>query len=112
MKFWRPDTRIHLNQRPIDREDPDAARNAVEYELPTGFSDKAKRFWEYLEGAAFIFSAHGKLIVTDESLELTDGGDGTRENPIRCIRGSFEDWDALERWLEAEYDAAIAEGWL
>ena len=112
MKFLRADTSIYLDPRPIDRDDPDAARTAVGYDLPTGFSIKAKRFWKYLEGAAFIFSAHGKLIVTDESLELTSGGDGTRENPIRCVRGTFDDWDALERWLEAEYDAAIAEGWL
>ena len=50
--------------------------------------------------------------MTDESLDLTDGGDGTPENPSRCIRGSFDSWDALERWLEAETDAADAEGWL
>ena len=112
MKFWRPDTRIHLNQRPVDRDDPEAARNAVEYELPTGFSDKAKRFWKYLEGAAFIFSYKGQLIVTDESLDLTSGGDGTHENPTRCIRGAFENWEDLERWLEACTDDAEAEGWL
>ena len=112
MKFWRPDTRIHLDQRAIDRDDPQASKNAIEYELPTGFSEKAKRFWEYLEGTAFIFSYKGRLVVTDESLALTDGGDGTWENPIRCIRGSFKNWKALERWLEAECDAAEADGWL
>ena len=112
MKFWRPDTAIYFDERPTDRQDPEAARTAIEYGLPTGFSIKAKRFWKYLEGAAYIFSYCGRLVVTDESLELTDGGDGTRENPTRCIRGSFDDWDALECWLEAEYDAAIAEGWL
>ena len=112
MKYWRPDTAIYFDERPVDRDDPEAARTAIEYGLPTGFSDKAKRFWKYLEGAAFIFSYKGHLVVTDESLDLTDGGDGTPENPIRCIRGSFDDWDALERWLEAETDAADAEGWL
>lgn len=112
MKYWRPDTAIYFDERPVDRDDPEAARTAIEYGLPTGFSDKAKRFWKYLEGAAFIFSYKGHLVVTDESLDLTDGGDGTPENPSRCIRGSFDDWDALERWLEAETDAADAEGWL
>ena len=112
MKFWRPDTAILFDDRPIDRDNPDAARTAIEYDLPTGFSVKAKRFWKYLEGAAYIFSYDGSLVVTDESLELTSGGDGTPGNPIRCIRGSFDDWDALERWLEAEYNAAIKEGWL
>ena len=52
------------------------------------------------------------MIVTDESLELTSGGDGTPGNPIRCIRGAFDCWEDMERWLEAEYNAAIAEGWL
>ena len=112
MKFLRADTAIYCDPRPIDRDDPDAARTAIGYDLPTGFSIKAKRFWKYLEGAAFIFEVRDKLIVTDESLELSSGGDGTRGNPFRCIRGSFDDWDALERWLEAEYDAAVAEGWL
>ena len=50
--------------------------------------------------------------MTDESLELADGGEGTRENPTSMVRGRFDDWDALERWLEAETDAADAEGWL
>lgn len=112
MKFWRHDTAIYFDERPVDRDDPEAARTAIEYGLPIGFSDKAKRFWKYLEGAAFIFPYKGHLVVTDESLDLTDGGDGTLENPSRCIRGSFDDWDALERWLEAETDAADAEGWL
>ena len=50
MKFWRPDTAIYFDERPTDRYDPEAARTAIEYGLPTGFSDKAKRFWKYLEG--------------------------------------------------------------
>lgn len=112
MKFWRPDTAIYFDERPTDRYDPEAARTAIEHGLPTSFSDKAKRFWKYLEGAAFIFSYKGQLVVTDESLELADGGDGTCENPTSLVRGRFDDWDALERWLEAETDAADAEGWL
>ena len=43
---------------------------------------------------------------------MSTGGDGTRENPISMVRGRFDNWDALERWLEEECDAAEAEGWL
>lgn len=112
MKFWRPDTAVYLGHHPTDRFDPETARTALEYLLPISFSDKAKRFWKYLEGSAYIFSYKGQLVVTDESLELSTGGDGTRENPISMVRGQFDNWDALERWLEEECDAAEAEGWL
>ena len=44
MKFWRPDTAIYFDERPTDRYDPEDARTAIEYGLPTGFSDKAKHF--------------------------------------------------------------------
>ena len=112
MKFLRPDTVIYVDERPTDRTDPEAASTAIEYGLPTGFSDKAKRFWQYLEGSAYIYSYKGQLVVTDESLELAESGDGSSENPYGGPRGTFDNWDALERWLEVCCDEMVAEGLL
>ena len=112
MKFWRPDTAIYFDERPIDRDDPEAARTAIEYGLPTGFSIKAKRFWKYLEGAAYIFSYCGRLVVTDESLELTEFGDGSHEAPFGAPRWVCDSWEELEEVLEATYDDLKEDGCL
>ena len=42
MKFERDDSRITFcGEKPIDRNDPEGAKTAVELTLPTGFSEKA-----------------------------------------------------------------------
>ena len=103
--FYREDTRILLSEEPpVDRNDPEGAKTAIELDLPEGFSDKAKACWEYLEGAAAIFLYRGKLVLTDEALELTDAGDGSWENPCGGPRWVGSSWEGLERFLETVYD--------
>ena len=68
MSFERPDTHILTGLCPIDRNDPASENTATEYALPTGFSDKAKACWDYFEGAAYLFSYKGSLVMTKEGL--------------------------------------------
>ncbi len=112
MKFQRPDTRIYTDLHPIDMNDRDSEDTAIEYGLPTGFSDKAKACWDYFEGTAFLFSYKGKLVMTDEGLYLTEHGDGSHEAPFGCPRGEFDTWEEVEAWLEAVYDDLASEGLL
>ena len=112
MKFERPDTYILTGLEPIDRNDPESQSTAIEYALPTGFSDKAKACWDYFEGAAFLFSYKGKLVITDEGLYLTEHGDGSHEAPFGAPRGEFDLWEEVETWLEAVYDDLEADGLL
>lgn len=43
-------------------------------------------------------------MLTDESLYLTEHGDGTIEAPFGGPRADFASWDTLEDWLENSYD--------
>ena len=104
MKFARNDVTIFMDTDPEDRNDPEAAKSAIEYTIPEGFSDKAHAVWNYLEGAAFIFEYKGKLVVTDESLDLTVFGDGSREAPLGGPRFVCDSWEELEAWLDLVYD--------
>ena len=105
MKFLREDNRITFcGERPIDRNDPDAAEDAIELTLPEGFSEKAKACWDYFDGAAFIYEYKDRLVVTDEALELTEFGDGSREAPYGAPRWVLDSWEELEKILEEVYD--------
>ena len=90
MKYARRDATIYTDLEPIDRNDPDSANSAIEYGLPTGFSGKAHACWEYFSGAAYLFEYKGQLVITDESLELTEYGDGSHEAPFGAPRGTFD----------------------
>ena len=104
MKFLNDHTSILYGERPTDRSDPDNGRTAVELALPDNFSDKAKRCWEYYDGAAYIFEYREKLYVTDESLELATDGDGTPEKPFGGPRWICSTWAELEKALEQNFD--------
>ena len=90
-------TDIITGQTPVDNNDVGNETTAIEYELPDNFSEKAKKFWEYLEGAAFIYEYEGRLVITDESLELTEYENG-------APRWVFNSWEELEEMLEMCYD--------
>ena len=105
MKFYRPDTHILISDdKPVDRNDPTSAETAIEYAVPEGFSDKAKATMDYFEGAGFIYEYKDRLVFTDESLYLTDHGDGSHEAPWGGPRGVYDSWEALERDLEKIYE--------
>lgn len=108
--FLRADTQVLAGNDPTDRNDPDGAAEAIELSVPTGFSDKAKALMDYLDGTAFIFAYKGQLVLTDESLELTEAGDGTHEAPYGGPRMVCDSWEELEKRLEEDYDGMKAEG--
>lgn len=101
----------------VDRNDPAAASSAIELSLPEGFSSKAWAAWEYFDGSApagtaFLFIYKNQLVVTDESLYLTEHGNGTAEAPLGFPRFVGDSWEELESWLEAVYDEIKEQGWL
>ena len=117
MKFNRTDAQTltaaqftaTYGEAPVDKNDPEAASTAIFYDLPAGFSDKAKAAWMYLDGTAFIFEYKGQLVVTDESLYLTEHGNGTHEAPHGFPRDTFDSWEDMEAWLELVYQDLVDE---
>ena len=120
MKFERIDAQTmtaeqfadKFGEYPADKNDPEAASTAIYYDLPSGFSDKAKAAWKYLDGAAFIFEYKDKLVMTDEGLYLTEHGNGTHEAPYGGPRAEFDSWEEMEEWLELVYQEGIEEGFI
>ena len=112
LKFLRPDTKILIGLEPVDSNDPEGAKSAIEFNVPDGFSDKAKALMEYLDGAGFIFAYKDKLVVTDESLELTPRWNSTHEYIMGTPRFICDSWDELEKLLEQDYDGMKADGLL
>ena len=108
--FLRDDTCILDGNDAVDRNDPDRAHEAIEFAVPEGFSDKAKALMAYLDDTGFIFAYKGQLVLTDESLELTQAGGGTHDSPIGGPRAVCNSWDELEKRLEEDYDGMKAEG--
>lgn len=106
--FLNEHTDIITDNTPVDLNDVGNADSAIEYMLPDNFSEKAKKFWEYLEGAAFIFEYEGRLVITDESLYLTPHGNGL-DAPCGAPRWRFDSWKEFEAMLEMCYNE-YAEG--
>ena len=94
---------------PIDRNDPKSQYSALALSFPHELSDNAWRMLNYLDDTAWLFAYKGRLVVTDESLELTDSGDGTSENPLGGPRWTGDTFEELEAWLEAEFEAWLEE---
>ena len=101
-----------FGEYPVDKNDPENALTAIYYSVPTGFSAKAKAVMDYLDDTAWIFEYKGKLIMTDESLYLTEHGDGSREAPHGFPRDVFDSWEDMEEWLELTYQDGIDEGYI
>ena len=94
----------------VDRSDPVAAKTAIELQFPKTFSARAWRVIRYMEGALYLYSYKGKFVTTDESLELTEYGDGTKESPYGCPRWIGDSLEDLEWWLESVADDNDAMG--
>ncbi len=72
---------------PVDRNDPESAETAIRWSLPSWFCKNAKTvYYKYFEGSAYVFEYKGRLVVTDESLELTEYGDGSADSPLSFPR--------------------------
>ena len=94
----------------VDRNDPVAAKTAIELQFPGTFSARAWRAIRYMEGALFLYSYKGKFVTTDESLELTEYGDGSEDSPYGCPRWVGDSLEDLEWWLESVADDNDAAG--
>ena len=111
MKFLRTDNHITFcGEYPIDRNNPEQAATAIELTLPTGLSAKAWKCWDYFDGTAFAYEYQGRLVVTDEALELTEYGDGSHEAPFGAPRWVCDSWEELEQILEETYDDLKEDG--
>ena len=62
---------------------------------------------ENFSGAAYLFEYKGRLVMTDESLYLTEHGDGSYEAPYGAPRGEFETWEEVEAFLEQVFDELL-----
>lgn len=110
MNFLRDDNKITFNgYRPVDRNHPESACSAIEVTFPTGLSQKAQKCWKYFDGSAFAFIYKGRLVITDEALELTVAGDGSYQNPFGGPRWVVDSWEELEKILEEVYDELVNE---
>ena len=84
----------------IDRNDPQAQATAIELQFPETFSKKAWRTIRYFEGAMYLYAYKGKFVATDESLDLTEYGDGSHERPYGAPRFVCDTLNELEQILE------------
>ena len=117
MKFNRTDAQTltaaqftaTYGEAPVDKNDPESAMTAIFYTVPTDMSAKAQAAMDYLDGTAFIFEYKDQLIVTDESLYLTDHGNGTHEAPMGGPRWECDSWEELEEILELTYQDLVDE---
>ncbi len=92
----------------VDRNDPEAAETAISLQFPDTFSARAFKVIRYMEGTMFLFSYKGKFVVTDESLELTESGNGADDAPYGCPHWVGDSLEELEWWLETladDYDS-------
>ena len=95
---------------PVDMNDPEGAKTAIPLELPFFFSAKAKAAWAYFDNTAFLFEYKDRLVVTDESMYLTEYGDGTAESPLGFPRWVCANMNELEQTLEEVYEDLKEDG--
>lgn len=95
---------------PIDKNDMLGALTAIEVPFPDSFSEKAKKVIRYYSGTLFLFFYKGVYVATDESLYLTEHGDGSREAPFGAPRWTGTSLNAFESWLEEIADFYDEEG--
>ena len=85
---------------PVDMNDMLGALTAIEVSFPESFSERARKVLDYLDGTAFLFFYKGKYVLTDESLYLTEHGDGSADAPFGAPRWIGNTLPELELWLE------------
>ena len=70
-----------------------------ELELPRNMRPIARAAFKALDGDGCLFEHNGRLVMTDESLMLEEGGDGTLEHPFGGPRWVGDSFAELEDWL-------------
>ena len=92
--------------KPIDKNNLDGVygATAVALDWPEDLSKKAKEALDYLDDTAYLFHYLGKYIITDESLWLTEFGNGTMDSPYDFPRAEFSSLDEAGPWLECVAD--------
>ena len=90
----------------IDKQNLDGAygATAVAMDWPEDLSEKAKEALGYLDDTAYLFHYLGKYIITDESLWLTEFGNGTMDSPYGFPRAEFSSLEEVGPWLESVAD--------
>ena len=88
----------------VDRQNPSHAHTARLQYTPSWFGKKARKALQYLDDTCFIFKYDGNLVITDESLELTEAGDGSLGNPIGFPRAVCKSWRGVEDYLNEVYE--------
>lgn len=101
---------------PVDMNDWLGALTAIEVPFPDSFSTRAKQVLRYLDDTAFLFFYKGKYVLTDESLYLTEHGDGSPEAPFGAPRWTGDTLTELEQWLlrvadDYDQDGSVP-GWM
>ena len=97
---------------PIDKWDQLSAELfAAHIEWPQSFSEKAKETLRYFDDTAFLFRYKHKLVITDESLYLTNYGNGTAAAPFGGPRAVLDTLQEVEEWLELVHDELTEDGW-
>ena len=97
----------HQVNIPADRNNPAAAETAVELHFPETFCKRAWKVIIYFDGAMYLYRYKDRFVVTDESLDLTEFGDGSPEAPLGAPRWTGDSLEDLEQWLlqiADEYD--------
>ena len=90
-----------FTESPVDMNDPESAVRAFPVRIPAGLSKEAELMMEYLDDTAWLFIYNGRLVLTDESLWLTDyNRDGYFGGP----RWTGDTVEELDAWLAAEYE--------
>lgn len=94
----------------VDRNDPKAAPTAIELQFPRTFCERAWDVINYFDDTMFLYAYKGHFVVIDESLYLTDHGDGSDEAPLGGPRWVGDTLEDLEKFLLALADCYDADG--
>ena len=70
-----------------------------ELELPRNMRPMARAAFKALDGDGCLFEHKGRLVMTDESGDLEEHGDGTHGNPWGGPRWVGDSFAELEDWL-------------
>ena len=95
---------------PIDMNDRLGALTAIEVPYPESFSEKAWKVIRYMDGCKYLFFYKDKYVATDESLDVTENDNGSRQATFGAPRWTGDSLEEFEHWLEDLADIYDEEG--